>query len=152
MSNEYDDLYSDDADTPLIKKLRKQIEEQGETLKALKDENSQLKGYERQRSVSEVLQKQGYSEKLATFIPADVEPTEEALSGWLNEYGELFGGARTGGQPDQQEAPRPTDDQIRMALIETDDEQRISVPSDLEARIAATKDMGELKRLLGQIK
>lgn len=151
MSNEYDDLYNDEADTPLIKKLRKQIEEQGETLKSLKEENSQLKGAERQRTVSQVLEKQGFNAKIAAFIPADVEPTEESLTGWLNEYGDIFAGARAGGQPDTPEAPKATDDQIRMALIEAEDEPRISVPGDIESRISAATDMGELKRILGQL-
>jgi DNA uptake protein ComE-like DNA-binding protein len=31
------------------------------------------------------------NKKIASFIPSDIDPTEESLSKWLNEYGDVFG-------------------------------------------------------------
>lgn len=70
--------------------LRKQLEQTLARLKTLEDENATLKTQTRQAAVSTLLEKKNLSAKVATLIPATVEPTEAAVDKWLEEYGEVF--------------------------------------------------------------
>ena len=70
--------------------LRAQLERALAELKTLKDENGSLKTQARTTSVSTVLKDKGYSEKVAKLIPAEIEPTAEAVQKWLDEYADVF--------------------------------------------------------------
>jgi len=50
-----------------------------------------LKTQTRSRVVKDVLTQKGVNAKVAAFIPQDLEPSEEAITNWLNEYGDVFG-------------------------------------------------------------
>lgn len=68
----------------LVKDLRKQ-------LNAAQKELKQFRTEKRTSTVSDVLSKRGINPKVAALIPADVEPTQEAVTAWLDEFGDVFG-------------------------------------------------------------
>lgn len=87
----YDEDFDDDAQTPTMKDLRKQI-------KALQKERDDavasaaaLQSSVKQRTVQEVLTSKGANPKLAKFALADGVEDEAAAEKWLAENGELFG-------------------------------------------------------------
>lgn len=92
MSNYEDDeedfeLDSNDAFSQL-RKANKQKEKQ---LKEIQVELSELRKEKRDRTIKETLTSRGVNPKIAAFIPQDIDLTEESLSTWLSEYGDLFG-------------------------------------------------------------
>jgi len=91
--NEYDDedddLTTDGGD--VVKQLRKVNRTLEKRLKELEVEANGLKNQTRQRTVKDVLSAKGINPKVAAFIPQDIDTTEEAVSAWLAEYGDVFG-------------------------------------------------------------
>ncbi len=92
MSNYEDDeedfeLDSNDAFSQL-RKANKQKEKQ---LKEIQTELSELRKEKRDRTIKETLTSRGVNPKIAAFIPQDIDLTEESLSTWLSEYGDVFG-------------------------------------------------------------
>ena len=49
----------------------------------------------RERTISEVLTARGVNPKISAFIPQDIDLTEDSLSSWLTEYGDVFGVSQT---------------------------------------------------------
>lgn len=83
-----DDFTEEGGD--VVKQLRKVNRTLEKRLKELEVEANTLKTQTRQRTVKDVLTAKGVNPKIAAFIPQDIEG-EEAISGWLNEYGDVFG-------------------------------------------------------------
>jgi hypothetical protein len=83
-----DDFTEEGGD--VVKQLRKVNRTLEKRLKELEAEANGLKIQTRQRTVKDVLTAKGINPKIAAFIPQDIEG-EEAISGWLNEYGDVFG-------------------------------------------------------------
>jgi hypothetical protein len=88
----------DDNNTPLVKQLRDQIDERNKRLKDLdatiaeqKKELDSLRPQLRLTTVKDLLADLKVNPKVAKLIPAEVEPTKEAISGWLGEYGDVLG-------------------------------------------------------------
>jgi hypothetical protein len=54
-----------------------------------------LRKEKRERTISEVLTARGVNPKISAFIPQDIDLTEESLSSWLTEYGDVFGVSQT---------------------------------------------------------
>jgi hypothetical protein len=97
MSNfEYDDNdYGDGND--LVSQLRralkakdKEAKEAQAKVEELTKTNAELSGKVRGVSLSEILKAKGAKPAMAKFM-TDVEPTEDAVTAWLAENGELFG-------------------------------------------------------------
>lgn len=84
-----DDFMEESGD--VVKQLRKVNRTLEKRLKELEAEASNLKTAQRQRTVKDVLSAKGVNPKVAAFIPQDLEPTEDAVTNWLNEYGDVFG-------------------------------------------------------------
>ena len=42
-------------------------------------------------SLAESFKRRGVNQKIASFIPQDIDPTEESVSKWLEEYADVFG-------------------------------------------------------------
>ena len=83
-----DDFTEEGGD--VVKQLRKVNRTLEKRLKELEAAANTLKTQTRQRTVKDVLTAKGVNPKIAAFIPQDIEG-EEAISGWLNEYGDVFG-------------------------------------------------------------
>jgi len=39
----------------------------------------------------DALERRGVNQKIAAFIPQDIDPTEESVSNWLTNYADVFG-------------------------------------------------------------
>jgi hypothetical protein len=88
----------DDEETPLVKRLREEIKtrdtrlaELDGTLAEQKKELTSLRPQVRLTSVREVLSDLKVNPKVAKLIPSDVEVTKDAVSAWLDEYGDVLG-------------------------------------------------------------
>ena len=95
MSN-YD--YEDDDDTEstydsndLVKQLRKANKQKEKELAELKAQFEGLSKAQRERAIKDALESRGVNSKIAKFIPSDIDPTEESLSKWLDDNGDVFG-------------------------------------------------------------
>lgn len=92
MSNYEDDeedfeLDSNDA----FSQLRKANKQKDKQLKEIQSELAELRKEKRDRTIKETLTARGVNPKIASFIPQDIDLTEESLSKWLEENGEVFG-------------------------------------------------------------
>jgi hypothetical protein len=95
MSNyDYED---DDFDTPsndggdLVKQLRKTAKQKDKELAELKAQYESLAKANRERAIKDALASRGVNSKIAAFIPQDIDPTEESVSKWLENYADVFG-------------------------------------------------------------
>ena len=93
MSNyDYED---DDFDTTdggdLVKQLRKATKAKDKELAELKAQYESLAKANRERAIKDALASRGVNSKIAAFIPQDIDPTEESVSKWLEDYADVFG-------------------------------------------------------------
>ena len=90
--DEDDDTTQDlSQNNDLVKQLRKANKQKEKELSELKAQFDGLSKAQRERAIKDVLEARGVNKKIASFIPSDIDPTEESLSKWLNEYGDVFG-------------------------------------------------------------
>ena len=92
MSNydyEDDDFDTDGGD--LVKQLRKATKQKDKELAELKAQYEQLSKAQRERAIKDALASRGVNSKIASFIPQDIDPTEESVSKWLEDYADVFG-------------------------------------------------------------
>ena len=97
MSN-YDYEDDDDNDSTqesvsndLVKQLRKANKQKEKELAELKAQFEGLSKSQRDRAIKDVLEARGVNKKISSFIPSDIDPTEESLSKWLDENADVFG-------------------------------------------------------------
>ena len=92
MSNydyEDDDFENDSND--LVKQLRKATKAKDKELAELKAQYESLAKSNRERAIKDALASRGVNGKIAAFIPQDIDPTEESVSKWLEDYSDVFG-------------------------------------------------------------
>ena len=92
MSNydyEDDDFDSDSGD--LVKQLRKANKQKEKELAELKSQFESISKANRERAIKDALASRGVNTKIASFIPQDIDPTEESVSKWLEDYSDVFG-------------------------------------------------------------
>ena len=94
MSN-YDYEDDDDFDTndssDLVKQLRKAAKQKDKELAELRDKFDGLSKAQRERTIKDALERRGVNQKISAFIPQDIDPTEESVSKWLEDYADVFG-------------------------------------------------------------
>jgi len=151
--DDLDFLLDDDVEEgSLPKKLRNKIDELSSKLKELSEENATLKASQRKANLNQILQDNGFSPKVANFMPTDLELSADAIKAWLDENGDVFSGARLSDvdTDTRQTSAPPTapESQVRMEMAEIGPESTITVPADLEARISGAKTMDELMAVL----
>lgn len=155
MSNfEYEDE-DDDFTTPsndgndLVKQLRKQTKQKDKELAELKAQFESLNKAQRERAVKDALEARGVNSKIAKFIPSDIDPTEESLSKWLDENGDVFGfqATPTNTQPNVDPADIAAYKRMNQAT-----EQALTPDSseDLLQKILSTTTPDELAEVLRQ--
>jgi len=150
-NNEYDDEFDDfgDEGTDVVKQLRKVNRTLEKRAKELEQELKGLQTQTRQRTVKDVLQAKGINPKIAAFIPQDIDTSEEAINGWLNEYGDVFGSTQNANS--EQASNNNSLDVSANARINqvVSTGQVPEVDSDAMAKILAAGNADELNRILG---
>lgn len=99
--DEFDDDFDFEDDQPqrkpqgndLVKQLRKADRAKEKQIKELEAELASLRSERRSATVSQILESEGVSTKIAKFIPADVTDAE-AVKAWLDENSDVFGFTR----------------------------------------------------------
>ena len=94
MSNyDYEDEDDNNVDTStdLIKQLRKANKQKEKELAELKAQFEGLSKAQRERAIKDALAARGVNTKIASFIPQDIDPTEESVSKWLESNADVFG-------------------------------------------------------------
>lgn len=116
------DGYEDGQGNDLVKSLRKKISDDAKALKEMEKEFGALKARERTRTVADVLSAKGVPVKVAKLVPETIEPTEDAVNKWLDEFGDVFGAksAETGTEKTT-EAPQET-----SSTVGTDDQDALN--------------------------
>jgi uncharacterized protein YdiU (UPF0061 family) len=71
-----DDFDTNDSSNDLVKQLRKASKQKDKELNELKAQFESLNKAQRE---------------IASFIPQDIDPTEESVSKWLEDYADVFG-------------------------------------------------------------
>jgi hypothetical protein len=71
--------------------LRKANKQKDKELADLKSQFDGLSKAQRERAIKDTLEARGVNSKIAKFIPSDIDPTEESLSKWLDDNGDVFG-------------------------------------------------------------
>ena len=94
MSNydyEDDDFNFEDNSNDLVKQLRKQLKAKEKELSEKESALTNLSKAQRERVIKDALASRGVNGKIAAFIPQDIDPTEESVSKWLEDYADVFG-------------------------------------------------------------
>ena len=94
-----DDITTSDNGNDLVKQLRKAAKQKDKELQELRAQFEGISKAQRERSIKDVLESRGVNSKIAKFIPSDVDSTEESLSKWLEENGDVFGFSTESNQP-----------------------------------------------------
>ena len=156
MSNNYWDDDEDDFDTEietsndgsdLVKKLRKAKRADEKRIKELTEQLEGLTKSQRERTVKEVLEKQGVNSKAARLALKDLEGdvNEEAVLNWLDDNGDLFGYQKSENAPILSEEDMG---EIRKQNSVTQGAKTPDRGEDLELRIASASSPEELRNIL----
>jgi len=81
----------DNSSNDLVKQLRKANKQKEKELAELKAQFDGLSKANRERAIKDALASRGVNQKIASFIPQDIDPTEESVSKWLENYADIFG-------------------------------------------------------------
>jgi hypothetical protein len=94
-----DDITTSDNGNDLVKQLRKAAKQKDKELAELRAQFEGVSKAQRERNIKDVLESRGVNSKIAKFIPSDLDPTEESLSKWLDDNGDVFGFSTESNQP-----------------------------------------------------
>ena len=86
-----DDDFTNDSSNDLVKQLRKASKQKDKELQELRAKFENLSKGQRERAIKDLLASRGVNSKIASFIPQDIDPTEESLSKWLDDNGDVLG-------------------------------------------------------------
>ena len=86
-----DDFTQESGNNDLVKQLRKAAKQKDKELQELREKFEGISKAQRERNIKDVLESRGVNSKIAKFIPSDLDPTEESLSKWLDDNGDVFG-------------------------------------------------------------
>jgi hypothetical protein len=80
-----------DSDTDLVRKLRKDLKQAQKRNKELEGSLGELSKAQRERIIKDAFASKGVNPKIASFIPNDIDASEEAITAWLDNYADVFG-------------------------------------------------------------
>lgn len=102
-------------DNDALRKVRRAERAKDKQLKELQAELETLRKFQRESTISKVLQEKNINPKIAAFIPGDLDASTEAISSWLEQYGDVFGVQQVQQQPGLQDVDIATLRQIDAA-------------------------------------
>jgi hypothetical protein len=149
-------------ETPLIKKLRKQLKDLAKERDTLKTEKTTWEAEKRGASLKSVLSSKGVSEKALPKVAKllekfDIEATDDAVGSWLEEYADVFNIQRESNtdtaetNSDSTEQPNPaglTQEQIRQLRQMDSVTQGGKDPTDLVNKLKAATTREELDAIV----
>lgn len=142
--DDFDEAPAGGDDSSVIRNLRKADKAKARRIAELEAALAEQQKASRSRSMSEVLQARSLNPKIAALIPSDVEPTEDAVGKWLDEYGDVFGVSQSNGSDEG--------DEIARSMASVDAAAAGLAPkaesSDMASRIAGAQTREELEALL----
>jgi len=144
---EDDDIFDieDDYDSDNgVKNLRKAERAKTKRIKELEGELESLRKFQRDSVVSSVLTSKGVNPKIAAFIPSDIDSDSEAITAWLEDYGDVFGITV------EEEAPQQVADTtvLRQINAVTNAAQAIEDPNDVYARLNNAESAEEIINMI----
>ena len=86
-----DDITTNDSSNDLVKQLRKAAKQKDKELQELRAQFEGLSKAQRERAIKDALAARGVNQKISSFIPQDIDPTEESVSKWLEANADVFG-------------------------------------------------------------
>jgi hypothetical protein len=133
-----------ESDTDLVKKLRKALKAEQRKNKDLETSYGELTKAQKERILKDVLSSKGVNHKIAQFIPADIEASEDAINAWLDANGDVFGYTPT---------PKPAVNQQDIASMQKMDAvltgaETSATSDDLQNRIANAESEEEILSIL----
>jgi hypothetical protein len=141
-----EDEYEFGHDESLLKKLRKQIDSLSKQLKEKDNVIAQFHASSHESNIADILNSFGLNPKIAKFIPDSVAADEDAVSEWLNEYGDAFGISAVEEQaPYEMDADAQSYEQISNFEDGTSDPL---VGQDIGSRISNSNSPDELMNYL----
>ena len=93
-NNEYeddDDDFTTETSNDLVKQLRKAAKQKDKELQELRAQFDGISKAQRERAIKDALAARGVNQKISSFIPSDIDPTEESVSKWLEANADVFG-------------------------------------------------------------
>lgn len=144
---EYDDEDDETTQDGGINQLRKVNRALEKRAKELEQELLGLKSQTRQRTVKDVLQAKGLNPKIAAFVPADIDTSEESINNWINEYGDVFGAVTQAETQSTQQSHDVTAQARINNMVATG--QAPSLDTDSMSRVLQAKSREDLDALLG---
>ena len=135
----------------LVKQLRKANKEKEKQLKELQDQLSSIQKQTRERSVKDVLTSRGLNPKIAAFIPSDLDPSEDAISKWVDDYADVFGGASAKQETASQMTPEQQQNLAALNAIQATQQTAApfnSDPAHIASQINNVATIEDLNRLL----
>jgi hypothetical protein len=86
-----DDDFTQESSNDLVKQLRKAAKQKDKELQELRAQFEGLNKAQRERAIKDALAARGVNQKISSFIPSDIDPTEESVSKWLEANADVFG-------------------------------------------------------------
>jgi hypothetical protein len=86
-----DDDFTTETSNDLVKQLRKAAKQKDKELQELRAQFEGLNKAQRERAIKDALAARGVNQKISSFIPSDIDPTEESVSKWLEANADVFG-------------------------------------------------------------
>ena len=80
-----------DSDTDLVRKLRKDLKQAQKRNRELEGSLGELSKAQRERIIKDAFASKGVNPKIASFVPQDIDASEEAVTQWLDNYADVFG-------------------------------------------------------------
>jgi len=155
MANQYEDDEDDFDDVEEVVQdpngpanLRKALKRAEREKKAMAEQLAQIQADLRSRSVKDTLANKGVPDKVAKFIPADVN-TPEQIDAWLNENADVFGFSKTEEKAAQTEEVAQNQAAYQRISASTQNASNPSRDADLTQKLAGAKTLEELNAITG---
>lgn len=132
-------------DNDALRKVRRAERAKDKQLKELQAELETLRKFQRESTISKVLQEKNINPKIAAFIPGDLDASTEAISSWLEQYGDVFGVQQVQQQPGLQDADIAT---LRQIDAVTSNAYSLDDANDMFSALNNVQSQEELLDLL----